>query len=156
MVQSQVSIEVCSLFCNVCATWMIVAPWRVILDRGEGLRTLIVTFIIMDSNETFLYTGQALEDIPRDITHVVVDPSIKEIGVEAFAGCSQLRNVELCEGLERIGDWAFESCLSLTSIHIPSTVKKTGEAAFLDCEQLVNMELCEGLERIDAWVFTGC
>ena len=87
----------------------------------EGLRTLIVTFIIMDSDETFLYTGQALEDIPRNITHVIVDPSVKEIGEEAFAGCSQLRNVEMCEGLERIGDWAFEFCTSLTSIRIPFT-----------------------------------
>ncbi len=127
-----------------------------VFDQGEGLRTLIVTFIIMDSDKTFLYTGQALEDIPRDITHVIVDPSVKEIGEEAFAGCSQLRNVELCEGLERIGDWAFESCTSLTSIRIPSTVKVIGDHAFLDCEQLVNVELCEGLERIDAWAFTGC
>jgi hypothetical protein len=53
---------------------------------------------------TFLYTGQSREDIPRNVTHVkVVDPTVKVIGKYAFTGCSQLRNVELCEGeLERI------------------------------------------------------
>ncbi len=107
-------------------------------------------------DEPFLYTGQWLEDIPQDVRHVKVDPSIKVIGPQAFDCCRQLVNVELCEGLEYIDWMAFVNCTSLVSIIIPSTVKVIGERAFQGCNQLVNVELNEGLERIDSWAFQSC
>jgi hypothetical protein len=79
----------------------------------------------MDSSgEPFLYTGQSKEDIPRNVRHVkVVDPAVRKIGKMAFEGCSQLINVELCEGLEEIeGTLAFYGCESFTNIAIPSTI----------------------------------
>jgi hypothetical protein len=57
------------------------------------------------------------------VTHIKVDPAVKEIGEKAFDGCHQLINVELNEGLEQIDDKAFRWCTSLESIIIPSTVK---------------------------------
>ena len=38
----------------------------------------------------FLYTGQAIEDIPRDVTHARIDPSVKVIAARAFRNCEQL------------------------------------------------------------------
>jgi hypothetical protein len=105
--------------------------------------------------EPYIYTGQS--DVPTDITHVkVVDPSVKVIGEESFCDCNQLINVELCEGLERIDEWAFSGCTSLTSIIIPSTVKVIGKDAFSGCSQLRSVELNEGLECIEGWAFQGC
>ena len=54
-----------------------------------------------------------------EMSHVKVDPAVREIGKMAFEGCSQLINVELNEGLERIDVLAFLGCESLTSIAIP-------------------------------------
>jgi hypothetical protein len=112
----------------------------------------------MDSSgEPFLYNGQLEEEIPQTVTHVkVVDPVNKEIGYEAFMSCSQLMSVELCEGLERINEGAFQFCRSLTSITIPSTVKDIDEMAFEGCNQLRNAELNEGLEQINNLVFAYC
>jgi hypothetical protein len=105
----------------------------------------------------FIYTGQSCEEIPRDVTHVkVVDLSVKVINEEAFAGCTRLRSVELCEGLEIIDDRAFKECTSLRSIHIPSTVKEIREGAFEDCFALRNVELLEGLEWIREMAFSEC
>ncbi len=103
------------------------------------------------AHEPFIYTGQSREDIPRNVTHVNVDPTVKEIDWKAFEGCSQLRSVELCEGLESIDIEAFYGCALLASIVIPSTVKAIGWSAFAFCNQLRNVELLEGLERIKAW-----
>jgi hypothetical protein len=47
------------------------------------------------------------EDIPRNITHVKVDLTVKSISEEAFKGCEQLMKVELNKGLERIDNQAF-------------------------------------------------
>ncbi len=111
----------------------------------------------MDSDdEPFLYTGQSSRNVPRDVTHVKVDPTVKVIGKDAFGCCYQLRNVELCEGLEQIDAWSFGFCTSLTSISIPSTVKVIGDEAFDCCNQLRNVKLCEGLEILDDHAFGNC
>ena len=48
----------------------------------------------------FLYTGQPIEEIPRDVTHVRIAPYVKKIGIGAFRDCEQLMVVELNVGLE--------------------------------------------------------
>ena len=106
--------------------------------------------------DVFIYTGQESGDIPRDVTHVKVHPSVKVIKGSAFIHCSQLMNVELCEGLEKIGNRAFYSCTSLCRIVIPKTVKVIGVEAFKSCSQLTNVELCEGLEKIGEQAFSNC
>ncbi len=98
----------------------------------------------MNSSEPFPYTGQSRKYIPRDVTHVKVDPSVKVIGDEAFMGRRKLRSA------------AFQGCTLLERIIIPSTVKVIGRYAFYCCAQLRNVELCEGLERIHWEAFQGC
>jgi hypothetical protein len=110
----------------------------------------------MDS-QPFIYTGRSGEEIPRNVTHVkVVDPSVKVIGRGAFADCSQLRNVELCEGLRRIDGVAFWGCTSLRRINIPSTIKVIVMDAFYGCHQLRHIEFREGLKRIGDRAFAEC
>jgi hypothetical protein len=110
----------------------------------------------MDS-EPFLYTGQLSSiDIRNDTAHIRVDPSVKVIRPHAFWGFRQLRNIDLCEGLEIIDEGAFQCCESLMSINIPFTVKQIGKMAFHGCNQLTNVELNEGLERIDEGAFQRC
>ena len=92
----------------------------------------------MDSSVPFLYTGQMedtprhdmdvivvidiYQDIPRDVMHVRVDPSVTEIYPCTFQKLRHLVHVELCEGLKSIHTQAFKGCRSLHSIRIPSTV----------------------------------
>ena len=71
----------------------------------------------------FLYTGQDNSEIPRDVTHARIDPSVKVIAAGAFRGCEQLVAVELCEGLELIGQSAFYSCKSLKCFKAPPKSK---------------------------------
>eukprot|EP00980_Cylindrotheca_fusiformis_P015024 scaffold4140_cov81-Cylindrotheca_fusiformis.AAC.1 len=38
----------------------------------------------------FLYTGQTREEIPDDVLHVRVDPSVTVIDWDTFSGCKKL------------------------------------------------------------------
>lgn len=112
----------------------------------------------MDSFEEALkitgYTGEAEElEIPTVLVHptygelpvvtigeaaflgnetlkkVTVPEGVTAVKAGAFQSCSALTDVVLPEGLEKIGDSAFENS-ALTNINIPSTVKTIGKHAF--------------------------
>lgn len=60
---------------------------------------------------------------------------IKEIGESAFSKCTNLETVNLCEGLESIGEYAFHNCLDygrgigIKDFVIPDSVTSLGEYA---------------------------
>lgn len=81
------------------------------------------------------------------LQHISIPSTVKEIGRCAFLSCTQLVNVELREGLERIHEWAFRECSSLERIIIPSTVNNIHKDAFRDCSGLVSIEFCEEMEQ---------
>jgi hypothetical protein len=119
----------------------------------------------VELREGLKWIGRAAFEGCRSLRRIRIPSTVKDIGVMAFGkeafsgsfhGCHRLRNVELCEGLERIDEGAFAYCKSLTSITIPSTIKEIGEKAFSGCEQLVNVELNEGLEEIRRLAFWCC
>lgn len=58
-----------------------------------------------------------------------------EIGACALMGCTSLRELKLGAGLTSIGDWAFKSCLSL-STDVPASAAKIGEDAFAYTESV--------------------
>lgn len=77
---------------------------------------------------------------------------IKEIGYRVFRGNSWLTEIELPDGLETIGDEAFEYS-SLESIRLPGSVKNLGLRIFANCEFLEEVVLEEGIPEIPAGMF---
>ena len=77
---------------------------------------------------------------------------IKEIGYRVFRGNTRLMEIELPDGLETIGDEAFEYS-SLESIHLPGSVKNLGLRIFANCEFLEEVVLEEGIPEIPAGMF---
>jgi len=54
---------------------------------------------------------------------------LKEIGDDAFSGCTSLRSAPLNSGLEVIGTYAFENAI-LDAIVLPASIKRIGAYAF--------------------------
>jgi hypothetical protein len=107
------------------------------------------------TTEPFIYTGQS--NIPRDVTHVLVDPSFKRVGFSLlFHECAKLMNIEPKKGLASMDQSAFMGCTLLDRVSIPSTIKVIGDHAFLGCTHLMYVELSEGLERFDEGAFCKC
>ena len=102
----------------------------------------------------FIYTGEEGVEVPRDVTHIRVDPSVTVIPDETFQGCTELVKIDLPEGLLTIGKYAFEGC-GFQDINIPSTVTTINQSAFRACK-LVKVELPTGLQQLSVSVFSDC
>jgi hypothetical protein len=106
--------------------------------------------------DLFLYTGQTRDQIPDDVLHVRVDPSVRVIDWDTFAGCKQMVTIELHDDIIRIMGRAFIDCYALKPPKIPPSVKEIGDLAFSTCLALDSLDLPEGLERIGRAAFPSC
>lgn len=75
------------------------------------------------------------------LSHVVLPSHMTELGARIFRGCSSLtkENVDIPEGITRIGDEAFMSCSGFDSITIPEGVTYIGKKAFWQCTGLTEI-----------------
>ena len=82
----------------------------------------------MTSKRTeFVYAGQSMRNVPRNVTHLRHYPHTKRIDNGALSGQTKLIDVKLRNGLTSIGDCAFLSCRSLKRIQLPDTVRYIGK-----------------------------
>ena len=116
---------------------------------------LLITIVIMESNNEFEYTGKGCS-VPKNVTIVRFHPSVIEVEKEAFYYCKQLREVLFNDGLQKIGRSAFWRCTSLSSIKLPSTVTEIERGAFESCDNLTEVVLNEGLLKIEGAAFYNC
>ena len=57
-----------------------------------------------NGEDVFVYTGSE-QVVPRDVTHVIVDKSVKIIRRSAFFGRDRLVSIEMHDGIEIIEEW---------------------------------------------------
>ena len=91
-----------------------------------------------------------------DIFRVEILDGVTSIGEGAFASCSSLTSIVIPESVTSIGEWAFASCSSLTSIEIPESVTSIGEGAFAGCSSLTSIEIPESVTSIGEGAFASC
>ena len=111
------------------------------------------------------------------LTSVTIGNSVTSIGNYAFEGCSSLpvennlryadtylveaiditlSTYSIKEGTKWIGDGAFNSCRSLTSITIPNNVTSIGYGAFSGCSALTSITIPNSVTSIGEGAFGGC
>jgi len=90
------------------------------------------------------------------LQRIAIPSSVEEISTSTFNDCHSLSEVVLNEGLQKIKDEAFNSCISLERIRIPSTVDEIDTHAFYGCTHLSEVVLNEGIKRIKSSVFKYC
>lgn len=83
---------------------------------------------------------------------VVIPAGVREIPDYAFWRCEALKDVNVPEGVVRIGKEAF-GCCSLTEIRIPGSVTCVDENAFYNCLKLTKAILEDGIESIGKETF---
>lgn len=82
--------------------------------------------------------------------------SLEEIGDDAFSGCFELNEVNLCDSVISIGKFAFCNCTSLTRLETPASLQEIGAYSFLCCYRLNDIKLNEGLIEIGECAFHNC
>jgi len=100
--------------------------------------------------------GAAVTAIPdsafenSNLTAIVLPETITEIGANAFKN-SALASFQ-ADGLQKVGDSAFEGCIAMESITLADTVKEMGVGVFTGCIALREATLLS-VEKLGAYTF---
>ena len=88
----------------------------------------------------------------KNIEIILTKDLVLELGLEKIA----VITADMLNGYTCIGDGAFFSCLSLTSIEIPNSVTSIGEDAFYGCSSLTSVTIPNSVTSIGSSAFDGC
>jgi len=109
-----------------------------------------------NDTEVFIYTGEEGLEAPRDVVRVLVDSSVTSIPANVFCGRRELAEVQLCEGIVKIGEWSFAHCChSITKINIPNSLRRIKDYAFY-CSLRTPICLHDDIESIGDGAFAVC
>ncbi len=89
-------------------------------------------------------------------TIYTIPDSVTTIGNRAFVSCGSLTSIIIPDSVTTIGDYAFASCSSLTSITIPDSVTKFGDYAFTNSDKLTSVIIGNGVTEISNNAFWDC
>ena len=82
--------------------------------------------------------------------------NLTTIGNYAFRSCTSLTSVEIPNSVTSIGSYAFSNCTSLTSVEIPNSVTSIGSYAFSNCTSLTSVEIPNSMTLIGNHAFYYC
>ena len=91
----------------------------------------------------------------RQLENLILPANLKEIQNGAFFKCEGLKEIQLPDGLLKIGEKAFYQC-GLQTLHLPETLEQIGDCAFMKCKSLEYVRIPASVRRIGKWAFHGC
>ena len=106
-------------------------------------------------DDVFVYLGGD-QEVPREITHAIIDPSVKIIREMAFYYRRQLVSVVFHDGVEVIEAGAIQDCPSLRGGIKLLGVREIGPRAFQYCLSLSDVEFGDRLETVGYHAFDSC
>lgn len=97
------------------------------------------------------------DDSAVRITSVVIPETVTSIGRLGFANCKYLKTLEIKgNGLKTIGGQAFDQCVALGDVKLPSSVQSIGEYAFAGCQTMTIINIPASIASIGGGPFSGC
>lgn len=92
----------------------------------------------------------------RQSSRFKIPKGISLIRPYAFQSCLYLISVEIPSSVSSIGEGAFYNCHNLKTVNIKKGVTHINDFAFFNCENLINIEIPNSLRQIGIAIFYGC
>ena len=119
--------------------------------------------VVVGGGTTQLQATGEVADLPQSFKYIITIPQevkgyrVSGIADHAFQGRHYIRNINLPEGLDSIGEEAFANCVNLDKIKFPSTLTKLGRRAFYFCERISGFPIIpDGVKDIPDECFAEC
>ena len=90
------------------------------------------------------------------LVSITFPASLKTISSKAFEDCLGLTHIEIPSGVTEIGSWAFCSCSNIRTVSLPQTLETLAEQAFRACSKLESIELPDSMTELHSWMFYQC
>lgn len=91
-----------------------------------------------------------------DVDTVIIADGVERIGDYAFEKCIYLYTVEFPDSVTSIGDYAFSDCSFLDKVKLPDGLTEIGERAFEGCFSISGIDIPDSVISIGDYAFTGC
>lgn len=111
------------------------------------------TLDVVGIGDYAFYNGGNLES---NIESVEMPNSIVKIGNHAFECCVSIQEIVLPNSVTEIGDNAFRCCWKLKNVTLSTAITTIGSYAFDDCNKLENVVFNEELSIIGYKAFSSC
>ena len=124
-------------------------------DR-DGQSSTPLTFTLNGDGTEYSVSG-----CDRNASGSLVIPStysglpVTTIGDYAFDSCDSLTSITISDSVTSIGNQAFQSCTSLTSVTIPDSVTSIGNYAFDNCSSLTSIIIPSSVTSMGTNAFGG-
>ncbi|MBE6814806.1 MAG: hypothetical protein E7522_05080 [Ruminococcaceae bacterium] len=124
---------------------------KVVCFYDEGTATLTIT-----GSGAMADDEMPWKDYYDIIEKIDIENGVTSIGEFAFDSCMSLTSVTIPDSVTTISDFAFCGCESLTSVTIPKSVTTIGRHAFANCTALTSVTIPKGVTAIGSNAFYYC
>ena len=90
-----------------------------------------------------------------EVTEVILPEGPEKIPDEMFSNCPKITHIELPSTIKEIGLQAFAGCTGLSSLTIPDGVTEIKYGTFRDCSNLKDIRVPESVKTIEEYAFEG-
>lgn len=91
----------------------------------------------------------------RNLTQYTVPSTVKRIEKNVFSSFTKLTSVTIPEGVQEIGERAF-NYTGITNLTLPRSLTKIGESAFGGCASLKNVQMQDNVTELGNGAFANC
>lgn len=109
-----------------------------------------------DNVKWTLYDDGLLDITGSGWMGIFADPDTQTVNIPWSDYVSQIKKVNISDGILSIGNLAFQKCTNLTHINIPDSVRYLGFGAFYNCINLKAVNIPDGVDTISENTFMSC